>query len=72
MGKNSILTHSNDFFADLIFSSWSLINKGNNLYVSIYVKGPFKIKFNQGLYLTNPLLLGYQKIDYPMSVRGQL
>ena len=49
MCKNSILTPSSDFFTDLIFSSWSLIIKGNNLYVSMCVMGPVKIKFNQGL-----------------------
>ena len=49
MSENSILTPSSDFYMDLIFSSWSMINKGNNLYVSMCVMGPLKIKFNQGL-----------------------
>ena len=49
--KISILTPLSDLFTDLIFSSWSLINKCNNLYVSMCVMGPFnyKIKFNQDL-----------------------
>ena len=33
------------------------------------VVGPLKIEFNQGLKLTTPLFLNYQKINYPMSVR---
>ena len=46
MIKNSSLSPSSDFFTDLIFSSWSLMNKGNNLYVSMCVMCPVKIKFN--------------------------
>ena len=42
MSENSILTPSSDFYMDLIFSSWSMINKGNNLYVSMCVMGPLK------------------------------
>ena len=55
----SILTPSSDFFTEWIFSSWSLINKGNNLYVSMCVMCPVKIKFNQGLQLTTHLFLSY-------------
>ena len=49
MSENSILTPSSDFYIDLIFSCWSMINNDNNLYVSMCVMGPLKIKFNQGL-----------------------
>ena len=49
MSENSILTPSSDFYMDLNFSSWSMINKGNNLYVPMCVMGPFNVKFNQGL-----------------------
>ena len=45
MSENSILTPLSDFYMDLIFSSWSMINKGNNLYVSMCVMDPLKIKF---------------------------
>ena len=47
MSKHSILTPSSVFFTDLIFSSWSLINKIYNFYVSMCVMGPVQIKFNQ-------------------------
>ena len=46
MTKNSIYTPSSDFFTDLIFSSWSLKNKGNNSHVSMRFMGPVKNKFN--------------------------
>ena len=49
MSKNSILTPSGDLYSDFIFSSWSLINKGNNLYVPMCVMGPVNIKFKQSL-----------------------
>ena len=49
MSENSILTPSSDFYMDLIFFILSIINKGDNLYVSMSVMGPLKIKFNQGL-----------------------
>ena len=39
MSENSILTPSSDFYMDLIFLSWSKIDKGNNLYVSMCVMG---------------------------------
>ena len=58
MSKNSILTHSSDFFTDLdlILSSWSLINKGNILYVSVCEMGPVKNKSKQSLQLSTQLI----------------
>ena len=46
---NTTFNNCCDFYMDLIFSSWSIINTGNNLYVSMCVMCPLKIKFNQGL-----------------------
>ena len=56
MSEKSILTPSSDFDMDLIFSSWSMINKGNNLYVSMCVMGPLKIKSNQGFITYNTFI----------------
>ena len=42
MSKKSILLPSSDFFTDLIFSSWSLINKDNSLHVSMRVMALFR------------------------------
>ena len=57
--QNSISTPSRDFFTDVIFSSWSLINECHKIYVSMCVTGPVKIKFNKNSYLTTPLFLAF-------------